>query len=64
MVDAVLAAPQQTLTERDGILALQSVLEFPEEGSFLVRVLVNQEQPAKVVTVYRTSKISKYWRQT
>ena len=35
-----------------------------KEKDCLVRVIVNDTiDPAKVVTVYRTNKISKYWRQ-
>ena len=33
------------------------------EKVYLVRVMVNEKlRPPKVVTVYRTSKISKYWK--
>ncbi len=37
-----------------------------EDGkSYLVRVIVNNTiEPAVVVTVYRTSKINKYWRES
>lgn len=32
---------------------------------YLVRVMVNETaKPPKVVTVYRTSKINKYWKAT
>ncbi|MBK6743879.1 MAG: DUF4258 domain-containing protein [Hydrogenophilales bacterium] len=62
VVDQVLRAPGQRLEERDGILALQSVIEFPDGRKFLVRVFVNRDEPPVVVTVYRTSKIAKYWR--
>jgi hypothetical protein len=32
---------------------------------YLVRAMVNEKaKPAKVVTVYRTSKLGKYWKTT
>jgi hypothetical protein len=35
------------------------------EAMSLVRVMVNEAAtPAKVVTVYRTNKIRKYWKAT
>jgi len=34
----------------------------PEGKVYLIRVVVDVDrQPAEVVTVYRTSKIAKYW---
>jgi hypothetical protein len=55
--------PQQVLPERDGKQAYQSRIVFDDGRTFLVRAIVDdREQPATVVTVYRTSKIEKYWR--
>ena len=35
-----------------------------EEKTFLVRIFVDVDRdPAEVVTAYRTSKISKYWKE-
>lgn len=35
------------------------------QKEYLVRVMVNETlRPARVVTVYRTSKIRKYWKTT
>jgi len=35
------------------------------QKQYLVRVMVNERAtPPRVVTVYRTSKISKYWKAT
>jgi hypothetical protein len=60
----VLAAPEQRLPVRPGREVLQSTIQF--EGSlYLVRVFVDTDRdPAVVVTVYRTSKIEKYRRET
>ena len=30
---------------------------------YVVRVIIEEGDPVTVVTVYRTSKIEKYWRQ-
>jgi hypothetical protein len=58
----VLAAPEQRYTLRPGREVLQSRISFAGKA-YLVRVFVDVDgQPADIVTVYRTSKIAKYWR--
>jgi hypothetical protein len=58
----VLAAPEQRYTLRRGRDVLQSKISFGGK-TYLVRVFVDVDrQPADIVTVYRTSKITKYWR--
>jgi len=50
--------------ERRGRKAYQSQVDFHGK-IFLVRAIVDESvDPASVVTAYRTSKISKYWRPT
>jgi hypothetical protein len=62
VVRRVLRAPEQRETIRQGRVVLQSRIEFGGT-TYLVRVFVDiDRRPAEVVTVYRTSKISKYWR--
>ncbi len=40
----------------------QAIVNFEEEGDYLVRVFVNiSKDPPVVITVYRTSKIDKYY---
>ena len=64
VVDSVLQNPQQKLTEHGDVLCYQSKIEINQK-QYLVRVMVNETlTPAKVVTVYRTSKIRKYWKTT
>ena len=64
LLDQVLQSPQQILPERDGKKIYQSQVEFGGSKLFLLRAIVNDAvEPAVVVTVYRTSKIEKYWRQ-
>jgi hypothetical protein len=61
-VDAVLESPMQKVPEQDEIVCYQSKIQIG--GSpYLLRVMVNEVKvPFLVVTVYKTSKISKYWR--
>jgi len=63
MVDDALQAPQQIIDMPDGKKAYQSQLDFGSGRIFLLRVIVAVDvNPQLVVTVYRTSKISNYWR--
>ena len=63
MLESVLENPQQVLPERGGKKAYQSQLDFGGGKIFLLRAIVDETvDPAMVITVYRTSKISKYWR--
>jgi hypothetical protein len=58
-VRAVLAGPQEVFEVRPGRVVAQSVL-----GEHLLRVFVDVDrEPPEVVTVYHTSKISKYRRE-
>lgn len=60
VVMSVLTNPQQILTE-EGKKIYQSIINF-EEGDYLLRVFVNiEKEPNNVITVYRTSKIEKYY---
>ena len=58
----VLAAPDQRHAVRHGRDVLQSRAQFAGKP-YLVRVFVDVDRnPAEVVTVYRTGRIAKYWR--
>jgi len=62
MVQDVLAAPQRVADDPSGCKVCQSQLDFGTGKPYLLRVFVNETaSPAIVVTVYRTSKIAKYW---
>jgi len=63
-VARVLAAPEQTETVREGRDVYQSRLPSGEaDAEYLLRVFVDIDRvPPEVVTLYRTSKIAKYWR--
>ena len=63
-VESVLAAPGQKVPEHGDVVCYQSKVEVNQKP-YLVRVMVNEKtSPQKVVTVYRTSKINKYWKGT
>lgn len=63
MVESVLASPQQLIRQSDGTTVYQSQLDWGRGKIYLLRLVVRDElEPWLVVTVYKTSKISKYWR--
>ena len=63
-VDEVLSAPEQRIPMRQGREVLQSCMKLGRK-MYLVRAVVDTDrEPAELVTVYRTSKIDKYWRET
>ena len=65
LVESVLDSPQQVVIEKSGKEGYQSQIDFGDGRIFLLRVIVTYDvDPPVVVTVYRTSKIEKYWRQT
>jgi Domain of unknown function (DUF4258) len=63
-VESVLAAPEQTECVREGRAVDQSWVESGKPAKTdLLRVVVDVDrQLAEVVTVYRSSKVPKYWR--
>ena len=63
-LQAVLESPQQVVPAHGGLLAYQSQFELRPGKMYLVRAIVAEDSdPPVVVTVYRTSKIAKYWRR-
>jgi len=63
-VKHVLANPEQTEMVREGRAVYQARCEIGEPPrNYLLRVFVDMDRkPPYVITVYRTSKIQKYWR--
>jgi hypothetical protein len=58
----VAVSPEQILVVRSGREVRQSLVTFPNGARQLVRVVVDTGgSDMKVVTVYRTSKVAKYW---
>lgn len=60
----VLAEPEQTLIIQPGRVVLQSTFKIGKPPkTYLLRVFIDiDSDPPAVVTAYRTSKVSKYWR--
>jgi hypothetical protein len=60
----VLAAPEQVETVRQGRVVYQLRIEAGKPPQmYLLRVFIDVDrEPPDVITVYRTSKITKYWR--
>ena len=60
----VLLEPEQTAMVRTGRTVCQAMVEFGEPPRIgLLRIFIDVDRdPPEVVTVYRTSKIEKYWR--
>ena len=62
-LESVLENPQQRVPQPGGKETLQSRLESADGRMYLLRAVVAADkEPPVVVTVYRTSKIAKYWR--
>lgn len=61
IVDNVLSKPDQKV-EQDNLMVFQSIIIDAKDQQFLIRVFVNANKtPPLVVTVYKTSKIEKYY---
>jgi hypothetical protein len=63
VAQAVVERPQQVVPNVEGRQAYQSKIAFGEK-IYLVRAIVEETGDGEqvVITVYRTSKIEKYWR--
>jgi hypothetical protein len=66
VVRSVLEGPDQLIEIRPGRVVMQSQVKMNlPPKAYLIRVFVDVDRdPQEVVTVYRTSKVSKYWRQS
>ena len=63
LVREVLEKPEQRLVVREGREVFQS-RKWINGKRYLIRVFVEVDRrPAEVVTAYRTSRITKYWRE-
>jgi len=60
----VLAAPEQIEAVRQGRNVYQSRIKTSKPPqTYLLRVFIDVDrEPPEVVTAYRTSKVTKYWR--
>ncbi len=65
IVVGVIENPEQQWEVRNGRSVMQSRISmYGTEKQYLVRVFMDIDRhPQEVVTVYKTSKIEKYWRE-
>ncbi|MFA6108891.1 MAG: hypothetical protein WDA75_08980 [Candidatus Latescibacterota bacterium] len=64
LVRAVAEQPEQRVPGHGGLVCCQSRVSW-EGRTYLVRIVLDvRTEPPRVVTVYRTSKVTKYWRAT
>ena len=63
-VAQVILKPEQSELLRPGRVVFQSRIKWVDlQKMYLLRVIVDiDREPAEIVTVYRTSKVEKYWR--
>ena len=62
LVKSVLNNPEQIVSGDNNRKVYQSRLDFGNGKEYLLRVIVDSNrEPIEVITVYRTSKIDKYW---
>ena len=62
-VSSALEKPEQRLTQDETRDIFQSRFESEDGRIYLVRAVVAiDKEPPLVITVYRTSKVQKYWR--
>ena len=63
LLASVIADPQQIVTPGATLAAYQSRTTDLAGKVYLIRAIVSTEEtPGTVLTVYRTSKVQKYWR--
>jgi hypothetical protein len=62
ILDVVMQTPGEVVPEKEELVAYQSVISFPEGPMLLRAIVADQDQPMRIITVYRTSKMEKYWR--
>jgi hypothetical protein len=64
-LEAVLESPQQIVNEGNDKQIYQSCIEFENGKVYLVRAIVGFSTAIPtVITVYRTTQIKRYWRET
>ncbi len=60
LINDALQKPDKVIKDDDGLLIMQKIVK-EDNKTYLYRVFVNDEhKPPLVVTVYKTSKLTKY----
>ena len=59
----VVQNPEQIIKHDDEKIILQSRVTLDDGKNYLIRVFINViKEPNLIITVYKTGKIKKYWR--
>lgn len=63
LIKETLVNPEQIVPDKKGLKVAQKKYADKNGKEFLIRIIFREEKDLRVgVTVYRTSKIKKYWR--
>lgn len=63
-LEAVLTRPEQRIEQSVAVEILQSRFTGADGKTYVLRAVVaTDKNPPVLITVYRTSKIEKYWRE-
>ncbi|HMT10856.1 MAG TPA: DUF4258 domain-containing protein [Ignavibacteria bacterium] len=63
IIEAIIQNPKQILDSENNRKVYQDIVEFKNKKQYVVRVIIEETKGAlRVVTAYKSSKISKYWR--
>ncbi|MFZ4826471.1 MAG: DUF4258 domain-containing protein [Phototrophicaceae bacterium] len=60
LIDRVIRTPEQIIESYSGRKVYQSMVEI-DGKLYIVRAIVEETHPLRIITVYRTSNIKKYW---
>ena len=64
VVDDILQNPEQVIEMNNDTKIYQSRIDLGKGKIYLIRAIINDSiDPGVVITVYKTSKIEKYWRK-
>lgn len=64
IVEKILNNPVQILDSENNRKVYQDIIEFNDNKHYVVRVILEETKDnLKVITVYKSSKITKYWRK-
>ena len=62
-IETTLNSPQQITDEKEERKCYQSII-LKKNREYLLRIIVAQTEPKTIITLYLTSKIQKYWRNS
>ena len=65
VIEETISNPQQIVSKPKGLKVAQTkYFDKKENKGYLIRVIFREEKDLRIgITVYKTSKVKKYWRQ-